>query len=52
VQPADTMPSSPPAGPSANRVAPSIDHTRWIAGVVEIVAIAGAVALAYLHSGA
>jgi histidinol dehydrogenase len=46
------MPSSPPAGPSANRVAPSIDHTRWIAGVVEIVAIAGAVALAYLHTGA
>jgi len=52
VQPADTMPTSPPAGPSANRVAPSIDHTRWIAGVVEIVAIAGAVALAYLHSAA
>jgi len=46
------MPTSPPAGPSASRVAPSIDHTRWIAGVVEIVAIAGAVALAYLHSGA
>jgi hypothetical protein len=33
-------------------VAPPIDHTRWMAGVVEIVAIAGAVALAYLHSAA
>jgi len=52
VQPADTMPTSPPTRTSANRVAPSIDHTRWMAGVVEIVAIAGAVALAYLHSGA
>jgi len=47
------MPSSTPTGPNrANGAAPSIDHTRWIAGVVEIVAIAGAVALAYLHSGA
>jgi hypothetical protein len=27
-----------------------IDHTRWIAVAIEIVAIAGAVALAYLHT--
>ena len=47
------MPSSPPTTPNrANGVGPPIDHTRWIAGVVEIVAIAGAVVLAYLHSAA
>jgi hypothetical protein len=34
----------------ANGVGTPIDHTRWIAGVVEIVAIVGAIALAYVHS--
>jgi hypothetical protein len=29
-----------------------IDHTRWMAVVIEIVAIAGAAALAYLHTAA
>jgi len=29
-----------------------IDHTRWMAVVIEIVAISGAVALAYLHTAA
>jgi hypothetical protein len=29
-----------------------IDHTRWMAVVIELVAIAGAVALAYLHTAA
>ena len=47
------MPSPNSAGVSprrANGAGPSIDHTRWMAGVLEIVAIAGAVALAFLHS--
>jgi len=47
------MPSATPTGTNrANGAAPSIDHTRWIAGLLEIVAIAGAVAVAYLHSAA
>jgi hypothetical protein len=29
---------------------PPIDHTRWIARMVEIITIAGAVVFAYLHS--
>jgi hypothetical protein len=47
------MPSPTPAGVSphrANSAGPPLDHTRWMAVVIEIVAIAGAVALAYLHS--
>jgi hypothetical protein len=47
------MPSSISAGVSANRATgagPSLDHTRWMASVVEIIAIVGAVAIAYLHS--
>jgi hypothetical protein len=38
---------SPRRGDGAGR---PIDHTRWMAVVIEIVAIAGAVAPAYLHS--
>ena len=47
------MPSSTSPGVSPNRAngaGLSIDHTRWMAGVVEIIAIVGAVAIAYLHS--
>jgi hypothetical protein len=47
------MPSPTSAGVSphpANSAGPPLDHTRWMAVVIEIVAIAGAVALAYLHS--
>jgi hypothetical protein len=47
------MPSSTSPGVSPNRAngaGPSIDHTRWMARVVEIIAIVGAVVLAYLHS--
>jgi hypothetical protein len=47
------MPSSTSPGVSRNRAngaGPSIDHTRWIARGVEIIAIVGAVVLAYLHS--
>jgi hypothetical protein len=44
-------PTSPRVSPRrADRARPPIDHTRWMAVVIEIVAIAGAVALAYLHS--
>jgi hypothetical protein len=47
------MPS--PTSPRLSRhrgdsAGPPIDHTRWMAVLIEIVAIAGAVALAYLHS--
>jgi hypothetical protein len=47
------MPSSIQTGSSpqrGTRVGPPLDHTRWMAGVVEIVAIAGAIVLAILHS--
>jgi hypothetical protein len=47
------MPSSTSPGVRRNRangVGASIDHTRWMARVVEIIAIVGAVVLAYLHS--
>jgi hypothetical protein len=47
------MPSPTSAGVRphpANSAGPPRDHTRWMAVVIEIVAIAGAVALAYLHS--
>jgi hypothetical protein len=44
-------PSSPRLSPRrGNSAGPPIDHTRWMAVVIEIVAIAGAIALAYLHS--
>jgi hypothetical protein len=42
------MPS--PTSPRRGHAGPPIDHTRWMAVVIEIVAIAGAIALAYLHS--
>jgi hypothetical protein len=29
----------------------TIDHTRWMAAAIEILAIAAAVAFAYLHTG-
>ncbi|MCW3041562.1 MAG: hypothetical protein JWM31_3467 [Solirubrobacterales bacterium] len=31
--------------------APPPDHTRWMARAIELIAIAGAVVFAYLHSG-
>lgn len=33
------------------RSTPSTDHTRWIALAIELVAIVGAVAFAYVHTG-
>jgi hypothetical protein len=42
--------SSPFAEPRPAARPLLIDHTRWVACVVEIVAIAGAVVFAYLHS--
>jgi hypothetical protein len=47
------MPSPTHTDPTPNRGTsggPLVDHTRWIASVVEIVAVAGAVVLAFLHS--
>jgi hypothetical protein len=37
---------------SANGARLPIDHTRWMAVVIEIVSIAGAVVFAYLHAAA
>jgi hypothetical protein len=38
------------SSPRDNGAGPPIDHTRWMAAVIELVAIVGAVVLAYLHS--
>jgi len=62
-EPAATAPGPPPtpqsqtitmrpsASSSQRGPRPSIDHTRWIAIAIEILAIGGAVVLAYLRTG-